>query len=264
MLPISVVIITKNEESNIGACIQSALLLTNDVIVVDSKSEDNTLQVAAGAGATTVSIDWKGYGHSRNIGAAKAKHEWILSLDADERITPSLVRNLRNLQLNNPFTVYKLKRANHFNYKPVRFGTLGFETVTRLYNRNSAQWNAFPVHEKLEGSLTKTVTLNSPLLHFGISNKQTYIQKKRHYARLSALRYLQQGKKPRFFKQTLAPIFNATKSYVFQLGFLDGNEGWFLAKTIHHYTKLKYRYLSQFSSQNVEELKNITLEAVIS
>lgn len=247
MNPISVVIITKNEAKNIGDCIRSALTVSDDVIVVDCGSEDQSVALAEGCGARVLLIDWQCYGHSRNAGADVAKHDWILSLDADERISSTLADRLCCIPLNDSF-VYKIKRRNYFGDKLLKYGTLGFESVARLYNRKKLQWDLVPVHERLQGQGVKK-KISDPIEHFGITNLAELSEKKEHYAYLSAQKYLQQNKKAGILKRFLSPLFNGAKSYVFQAGFLDGRKGWQIARVITYYTWLKYKRLHQIDKQ---------------
>ena len=138
MTQISVVIITRNEEHNIKACIRSARQLTDDVVVVDCGSDDRTVAMAKEEGARTCTTDWLGFGYSRNLGASEANHDWILALDADERITPQLALAIKNTAFDDKATVYKFNRRNCIGDKQVRFGTLGFERVRRIYHRHNA------------------------------------------------------------------------------------------------------------------------------
>lgn len=254
MVPVSVVIITKNESANIAACIQSAQLITNDVIVVDCGSTDDTAQLATQAGAKLLRVEWQCYGQSRNTGALAAKHDWILALDADERITASLATALRKLDFSNEFYVYRLRRENYYENKKIRFGTLGFERISRLYNRRQNQWDLVPVHEKLESRKSIRRNINHSILHYGIPGKTEHVAKKEQYALLSAYKYQQQGKKATLVKRYVSPLFDGCKSYVFQLGFLDGRTGWQLAKTIVYYTWLKYHYLHQLTPETEKQI----------
>src|SRR5437764_11518713 len=149
MTPITTVIITKNEARNIEACIRSAQTVCTDVVVVDCGSEDETVALAEACGARVIVVAWECYGQSRNTGAIMAKHDWILSLDADERVSSELTQALQGLALEDASVVYKIRRRNYFAYRQLNYGTLGFESVTRLYNRRFAQWDLLPVHEKL-------------------------------------------------------------------------------------------------------------------
>lgn len=251
MVPITTVIITKNEAKNIEACIRSAQAVSDDVIVVDCGSNDDTTRLAEGCGARVVRVEWQCYGHSRNTGAMAARHDWILSLDADERVSSELAKTLQSLDLKEQHCVYKIRRENYFAEKRLRYGTPGFEKVARLYNRKAAQWDLFPVHEKLQAKCS-TKKIDQPIDHFGISTIEAHIQKKELYALLSAQKYLEQNKKATVMKRFVSPLFNGAKSYVFQLGFLDGRKGWQVAAAITYYTWLKYKYLHQLTKKGVE------------
>jgi glycosyltransferase involved in cell wall biosynthesis len=248
-MDISVVIITKNEQANISGCIRSAMLLCNDVVVVDSGSTDRTIEIAKAEGAIVIKTTWKGYGYSRNLGAEAAINDWIFALDADERITPELVASIATLDTKNIHCIYGFRRDNFFFGERIRFGTLGFEKSYRFYNRTVAKWNSFPVHEKIISDTAKQVYTHGHFVHYGIRDLASWRLKKKHYARLGATKYFEQNKKASLLKRFGAPVFNACKSYVFQLGFLDGKKGWIIAKVILSYSWLKYKYLHRLEKE---------------
>lgn len=250
MNSLSVVIITRNEERNIVDCIQSAKLISDDVIVVDACSEDETVKLAFQHGARVFSTNWESYGASRNLGADKAKNDWILALDADERISKTLAEAILELNFNDTDAIYKFRRKNYLGYKKFRFGTLGFETVKRIYNRTKAGWDLTLVHEKLVGSSPERKSINGYIDHFGLKNEQDYKARAILYAEMSAKKYFLEGKKARLIKRFCSPVFNSAKSYIFQFGFLDGYAGWVSAKTIAYYSWLKYFYLHQLWKQS--------------
>src|SRR5437867_993081 len=149
---ISVVIIAKNEAHNIGECIKSAALLSDDIIVVDSGSNDGTQEIAMDANAMLHLVTWRGYGNSRNAGAEHAKHDWIFALDADERISKKLaasVKELNSLETLETNVIYGCRRRNYFGNKLLRFGEWGNDTTYRLYNKNYKHWDDAMVHESL-------------------------------------------------------------------------------------------------------------------
>ena len=151
MSPVSVVIIACNEENNIADCILSAKKISNDIIVVDCGSNDKTVARANQCGARSFVIEWNGYGHSRNFGAMRAANDWILALDADERVSEELAESINQIRFTDGDCIYKFKRENYLSKKKIRFGTLGFETVKRIYNRHCCKWDLTLVHEKLIG-----------------------------------------------------------------------------------------------------------------
>ena len=254
---ISVVIITKNEENNIIDCIASARLITNDIIVVDSESADQTVALAVQEGATVFAMDWNGYGTAKNSGANRAKHNWIFSLDADERITPQLACSIKKLKLNDADCVYQFTRTNYIGNKKIKFGTGGFDKVTRLYNKQNVNWDLTAVHEKLVGANTKE-KIKGRLIHYSAKSLQDYKEKIIFYAKLSAEKYFEQSLHAGFTKRFVAPLFNSFKSYFLQFGFLDGRTGFGLARLISYYTWLKYHQLHQLEQKKTEN-KRVSL-----
>jgi glycosyltransferase involved in cell wall biosynthesis len=249
VLPLSIVIITRNEEINIAACIRSAKLITNDIIVVDCESYDNTISIAAEQGAQIISTSWKSFGYSRNLGAKAAKHDWIMALDADERITIDLALELTKVNLQSTIS-YRIKRKNYLRKKLIRFGTVGNDKPTRLYNRDNAHWDLSPIHEELICKSKERKTIHQGFVdHYAFESIEAYKKKLDSYAQLCVKKYLHKKKKATWVKRFLAPLFNAFKSYVLQLGFLDGINGWKLTKLIFFYTYKKYYYLHQLRLQ---------------
>ncbi len=243
MPPVTVVIITKNEAHNIVDCILSAKKISNNIIVVDSGSTDATVLLAQREQVQVVSVPWKGYGYARNAGAGFASNDWIFSLDADERITDALARFILTMDRKDPTLVYGFRRLNHFRQKRFHYGEMAHDKVFRLYHKDHATWNAAPVHELLAGTRMKRQMISSTLLHFGIRTEQYYLQKKRRYAYLAALKYKNEQKRYSSILRFVSPVFHFIKSYIFQLGFLDRRMGFTIAKINARYTHDKYEQL---------------------
>lgn len=240
MISLSVVIITRNEADNLAACIRTAALVSDDIVVVDSGSLDDTPELALKAGARVVRTAWESYAASRNRGARAARHDWVLSLDADERVTRELASSIRAIRRPDPGAVYGFRRVNFFAGKRIRFGDWGRDKVFRLYNRRQTGWNLVPVHETLVASRDSRRLLEGPLHHFTVRHPDDYRRKARLYALLSARGRIQLDKKPGFLvERTLAPLFNFTVCYFLRLGLLDGKEGWIIARDTAYYTWLK-------------------------
>jgi len=256
MSRISVVIITCNEENNIADCILSAKKISKDIIVVDCGSNDKTIAIANKFGTRSFAIEWNGYGHSRNFGALQATNDWILALDADERVSDELAESINQIHFTECNWIYKFRRENYLSKKKIRFGTLGFETVKRIYNRQHSKWDLTLVHEKLIGKNLIQKEINGKLFHYGLKDLTDYKSKAKLYAQLSAEKYFLQRKKSSFLKQLSSPFFNSIKSYFFQFGFLDGKQGLIIATMIAYYSWLKYFYLSQLLKQ--AKARNLT------
>lgn len=242
---ISVVIITRNEAHVISNTLQSLQPVINDVVIVDSGSTDNTVQLCKQFGATVIETNWAGYGINKNKGIAAAKNNWILSLDADESIDEELKLSLQQLSLQDEDEVFNIRFKNFFCNKWIRFGEWGFDKHIRLFNRHNVQWNNAAVHENLvfpEG--VKITMLKGNILHHTVHNRQEYKDKMAGYARMNAKKYFESGKKPSFFKQYFSPVFAFVQHYIFRLGFLDGKEGFIIARTTAWYTFMKYHYLN--------------------
>jgi len=260
---ISVVIITYNEEHNIAGCIKSAKLVSGDIVVIDCGSDDQTVAVATSEGAKVFVIDWRGYGFSKNFGSTKTKFNWILSIDADERITEELAASIRKISFRQNNCVYKFKRKNHINGREIRFGTLGFEMVERIYHREYSRWDLSAVHEKLIGSDQIKTTIPGSLLHFGLKSFADHKQKAILYAKLSAEKYFLQGKTTNFFQRVGSAVFNSMKSYVFLLGFLEGKRGFYGARNIAYYSWLKYFYLLCLLKQSAANTTRIATPSLV-
>ena len=213
MIPVSIVIITKNEAGVISRCINSAKLISDDVVIVDSGSTDDTLDIAATCGCHIIERPWDGYGANKNKGIEMAKYDWILSLDADEVPDEGLIKSLHTLKLDKPETVYDIKFRSYFGQKPVRFGSWGRDHHIRLFNRKLVRWSETMVHETLvmpENIAVKKVP--GRIHHYSVKNLADYNRKCSYYAKLSAGQYLRDKKKAGIVKLYLSPLFGFIKN----------------------------------------------------
>ncbi len=243
---LSVVILAKNEAVHIAACVQSALQVSNDVLVIDSGSTDGTQQIAAKAGANVIEIEWKGFGKTRNEGAIFAKNNWILSLDCDERLSPQAIQSIQKLQLSAQDKVYAFKRLNFLGNTPLHYGEWGRDRVKRLYNRTHTQWTDVAVHETINTHHSTVTLLEGNIVHYTYASASVFQQKLQRYAALYAERHYKPGKKVSLIKRYLSPLFSFIQNYIFRLGFLDGKAGFTVAKLNAYYVWLKYNHLANF------------------
>jgi len=244
---ISVIIIAKNEAKNIISCITSAHLISNDVIVADSGSKDETAKLVLLAGARLLTVNWKGYGETRNMAAAAAINDWILAIDADERVTKELASHINKLYLNENKFLYGFKRINYLGDKQIKYGEWGTDKTYRLYNKKYAAWNHQLVHETIVGVEIRKIIIKGKLLHYTMKDLPEYYAKTILYAQLSAEKYSAQGKKASFIKRFISPLFSFIINYIFRLGFLDGKEGFIVAYTSSRYIFLKYKILNNMA-----------------
>ncbi|WP_158797197.1 glycosyltransferase family 2 protein [Pedobacter sp. L105] len=247
MVPVSIVIITKNEAEGIADCLKMAVLISDDIVIVDNDSTDETLAIALAHGCRVYQDCWKGYGANKNAGIEQAKYDWILSIDADEVPDLDLIRSLHNLKLNDISSVYDIKFRLYFGKKPVRFGYWGRKHHVRLFNRKLVKWSEQQkVHENLifpQG--VKKKKIEGCLHHYSVKDVHECRSKAVFYAKLSAEEYLQRGKEANFINLFISPAFSFFMGYILLLGFLDGKEGWIVSKTIFMNKWLKYHHLNR-------------------
>lgn len=249
MALLSVVIICKNEEGNIATCLKSAQQISNDIVVYDNGSTDETKQVVEPFDARFIEGEWKGFGLTKKKATSLALHDWVLNLDADEALDDTLVESIKNLLLDDDEVVYELRFKNYLGNEFLRFGEWGGDKHIRLFNRNKVQWNEAAVHESLIMPAVKKIKLQGYVLHRTVKNVTDYAAKTIKYALLNAEKYQQAGKKSSLIIMIAAPVFTFVKYFIFKLGFLDGYKGWVCAKMTAWYTWLKYARLRELQQQ---------------
>lgn len=245
---LSVVIICRNEAHIIGRTIAAAQKVSDDIIVVDSGSTDGTQQIVTTSGARLHETGWDGYGPNKNKGVTLAKHDWILSIDADEVIDDTLASQLQALPLPDPKVIYNIRFRAFLGDKMIRFGEWAGDEHIRLYNRRHVHWNDAQVHESLQiPAGTKTVLLDGYIHHYTSRDLQDLASKTIHYAVLNALKYHRMGRKSHWLQRRISPAFSFIQHYLLRLGFLDGEAGYTIARMNAFYTWLKYTRLQELN-----------------
>lgn len=248
MLPISVVVLTKNEATRIEACLEPWLSVCQEVLVVDNGSTDDTLQVAKRVGARVLTTSWKGYSETKNEANTMATHDWILSLDADEVANPVLLQSVKAhfQQIPSQQTVFTFRRKLMYKNRLLNYGSVRKEIRKRLFHRKHTQWNNQAVHEDVELTpTTHCIPLDGYVTHYSYESDQDHWEKLQRYAQLQADDMFRKGKKYTLIKAYISPVFGWIKNILFRLGFLDGSAGFQLAKMNMRYTALKYRLLQK-------------------
>lgn len=243
MLPLSIVILTKNEERNIARCLLPLQGLTDDIVVVDSESTDNTIAIATAMGAKVMTAAWQGYAKTKNEANRAAKYEWILSVDADEEVNEELRSAVLQLFSGSVSekTAYLIRRKMVYCGSVLNHGAVANEYRLRLFNKKNARWNEKAVHEDIElNSGVELRKLNGFMWHHSYNTTGEHEKKIELYAQLFAKQKLMEGRKFSFVKTRLSPAFGFIKNYIFRLGFLDGIRGYQFAKTEMKYTSRKY------------------------
>lgn len=226
--PVSAVIITLNAASQLEKTLQS-LQFCDDLVIVDSGSTDQTLQIAASHGARVFQLEWRGFGPQKQYAVAQAKNDWVLCLDADEEVSPELRQSIQRTLQNAPSEMagYRMPRCNYFLGRYLRHGEGYPDLSLRLFHRHRANWNTEPVHEGVEG-LTPGAQfglLDGDLLHHSAESLNQYLNKQNRYTEIQASMQAARGKWPSTGKLVLSPLVRFIKFYVLRRGFLDGWAG---------------------------------------
>ncbi|GJQ64744.1 MAG: glycosyl transferase [Melioribacteraceae bacterium] len=245
MNKISSIIIARDEEKNIGNCIQSQIDAIDEIIVlVDSKSTDLTLEIVRSFPQVTVEvIDWMGFAKTKQYGVDRAKHDWILWIDADEVITSQLSNELNFFKQSAPeHAAYELARRAYFLGKWIKHSGWYPGFITRLFNKNKARFNDKTVHENLEidGTIGR---LKYDLEHYTDPDIDHYFLKFNKYTSLAAEELFKKKRTAGLNDLLLRPLFQFFKMYVLRRGFLDGIHGFILAVFSSAYVFTKYSKL---------------------
>ncbi len=248
-VPITVVVMAYNEEENISDCLASAKF-ADELLVIDSGSQDKTDEIALKFGAKILQRPLNNdYGAQRNFAIANAKHEWIMMLDADERITESLADEIKQIVTENKHVCALISRENHFKEGKVLHGVLRPDLVERVFKKDEAHYEGC-VHERLKTS-AKKIRLSGKLIHFPYKSWETHLEKMNCYTSLLAKKYYEQGKNSSFISGIiLKPVWGFIKMYVVHLGFLDGKLGFEFCLLHAFYTLEKYLKLRSLHEYN--------------
>jgi (heptosyl)LPS beta-1,4-glucosyltransferase len=249
-LPISGVVIARNEADRIGRCLASLHALCREIVVLDSGSSDDTVAIARALGARVEHQDWLGYSAQKNAAIARAREPWILTLDADEWLDPDAEPALRALFSPLPSgsapiesaDAWQLLRRTHFLGRPLHFGGWGREATERLF-RSDLRYLPLQVHEKLDLAGRRSARVEARIEHDTARSPEEYREKLARYALLFAQQKHAAGKRA----SALSPFTHAAaywlKNYVFRGGFLDGREGRIYHRCHTRYVFDKYRHL---------------------
>ncbi|HUV30316.1 MAG TPA: glycosyltransferase family 2 protein [Acidobacteriota bacterium] len=242
MSRLSVVVITKDEESNLGRCLAS-VAWADEIVVVDNQSTDDTREIAADFGARVFCREWRGFGPAKQEGAGHATGDWILSLDADEEVTVPLADEIRRAIGDHGGTVgYLIPRRTEFLGRWIYHCGWYPDPVLRLFRKDSGSFNDAVVHERveLEGPVGR---LKCELLHYSYPSLEKYFDKFNSYTSLAAEEAYKNGRKALLLDLAVRPISAFVKHYFIKLGFLDGVEGFLVSLLSSGYVLVKYAKL---------------------
>jgi glycosyltransferase involved in cell wall biosynthesis len=222
-VPLSVVLITRNAAAQLPDCLAS-VAFADEVLVVDSDSSDGTAELAARYGARVVAKEWLGFGRQKQFAVEQAAHDWVLCLDADERVSPELAASLVRALHAPQVPVYRMARRNRFLGRWLRHGEGYPDWSPRLFDRRQARWSDDAVHEKVLYAATPG-TLDGDLLHESAEDLGRYLDKQNRYTTLAAGELHRRGRRAGLAELALSPLVRFVKFYFLRLGFLDGLPG---------------------------------------
>ena len=221
--PLSVAIITLNAAAQLEACLRS-VHFADEIVVVDSGSTDGTPELAERCGARVIAQPWLGFGPQKQFAVEAAQHDWVLCLDADERVSPELQAAIEST-LQQPATgAYRFARCNRFLGRYLKYGEGYPDWSLRLFDRRQARWSDDAVHEKVV-SQASVGTLPGDLLHDSAETLAAYLTKQNRYTSLAADMAWQAGKRSSFGRLIFSPIVRFIKFYLLRQGFRDGLPG---------------------------------------
>lgn len=262
MPQLSVVIITFNEEKNIGRCLESIQGIADDVVIVDSFSTDATESISKKYNVNFISRKWEGYSATKNFANAQAKYDWVLSLDADEALSEELKKSILKAKEGKELKTYKFHRLTNYCGSWIKHCGWYPDTKIRIFDRRITKWEGI-IHEKLvidfspidsaQGDkleMTKGVLLNGDCLHYSYYTIEQHLLQVDKFSTLAAQNLFEKGKKASLLQLWLSPVVKFISDYFLKLGILDGAAGFTICKISAKHSYLKYKKLRELSSKN--------------
>ena len=222
-LPLSLVVITRDAAAELAACLASAPFAA-EALVVDSGSRDDTVETARRSGARVIEREWPGFGAQKQFAVGAAANDWVLCLDADERVSPQLAASIKQALAAPSSPVYRMPRRNRFLGRWLAHGEGYPDWSPRLFNRLNARWSEDLVHEKVLYAVTPG-TLRGDLMHDSFDDISTYLERQNRYTTLAARQAYELGRSAGVLHLCLSPAVRFLKFYILRLGFLDGVPG---------------------------------------
>jgi glycosyltransferase involved in cell wall biosynthesis len=242
MIKITANIITLNEEKNIKSCIESLSDICDEIIVVDSNSTDKTLEIAKSLGAKIIIQDYLGDGPQKNVVLKHTSNNWILSLDADERLDDLMCQSIQNIKkLKDHPDAYGFKRKNYIADRWIKHCGWYPDVCIRLYNKNVARFKDIAGHSSVQATNTKI--LDGNIIHYSYQNYHDLLHKTNRFSSRGAKMLQQQGKKANYFSPFIHFTAAFFRKYFLQKGFLQGIDGLTISLTASINSYMKYAKL---------------------
>lgn len=249
-MQLSVVIITLNEEKNLPRCLRSVQNIADEVVIVDSYSSDDTGNIARSFGAKVFYHPFEDYVQQKNLAVAKASYDWILSLDADEALSPELEESILAVKASPRYSAYWLSRLTNYCGTWIRHCGWYPDKKIRLFNRNAGAWAGEQIHESWQANdaAMPTGELNGDLLHYSYYSFSDHVKQIEKFTEIAARSAIANGKKCSLLKMWLAPRWGFFVDYIIRLGILDGYNGYMVCKYSAWAAFVKYSKIRQYTA----------------
>ncbi|UCC45483.1 MAG: glycosyltransferase family 2 protein [Candidatus Zixiibacteriota bacterium] len=248
---LSVVVIARNEEANIRRCLSSASF-ADELVLYDDRSTDRTQEIATDMGARVFQSDWQGFGQAKREAVARATGEWILSLDADEEVTPQLAEEIRAVLANSSDVAgYYIPRRTEFLGRWIKHCGWYPDRVLRLFRKDKGNFSQAVVHEAVQLA-GRTGSLNGEILHYSYPSLDVYFRKMNRYTSLAAREGFEAGRRAKRYDLLVRPWAAFVKHYIFKRGFLDGIEGLLVSVFSACYVLAKYAKMRDLARRGRE------------
>ncbi len=243
---ISVAIITKNEEKNIGRCLESVKTVADEVVVVDSFSTDGTKQICLQQGVRFIEHKFEGHIQQKNYAVSQCNHDYVLSLDADEALSEKAVEAILSIRENPSYDAYSFNRLTRYCGKWIRHSGWYPDRKLRLWNKNKGSWQGMNPHDKFVMDKNASVRkLKADILHYSINSVEEHMATVRHFSAIAARAKFEEGKRATWSDIHLRPRWKFFRNYFIRAGFLDGYEGYLVCRISAFATFLRYARLRE-------------------
>ncbi len=244
---LSVAIITYNEENNLNRCLESVNGVADEVVVIDSGSEDRTQEIARAAGAKVIEHRFEGHIEQKNFAMHQCQNDMILSLDADEALSRGLSDSIQKAKQNEPKPAYIMNRLTNYRGNWIKHCGWYPDSKVRLFDRRKSSWGGENPHDKiiLEDGIRPT-KVEGDILHYSYPDLGSHLKQIDYFTSIMAKGMVASGKKPSMLKELFGAPFKFFQSYFLQLGFLDGYAGFQICKISAFATYMKYSRLREY------------------
>lgn len=255
MNALSVVIITYNEEKNIKRCIESVLAVADEIIVIDSFSDDNTVAIATSLGARVKQSGFDGYINQKNKAISQATNDYVLLLDADEFLSNELIVSILKEKNNFEFRAYSMKRCNIFREQYIRHGLWYPDKKLRLFDKRIGYCGGLNPHDKIEmKEAVEVKLLEGDLYHHTFGTIEAYRKRNDEVSTVISQSLYDAGIRRTRLKIIFSPLWAFINGYFLRLGFLEGYNGFIIAVLTAQQSYLKYQKLRQLQRQDIAEV----------